>query len=84
MEKSPTVKTTPWGLLQRGVHSVRSASLSAAYEAGVALLDIMEAADWSTASTFTTFYHKPVCKDSFAKACLGQTEQRSLVASSEE
>ena len=43
-------------------HSSRSASSSAAYEAGVALPDIMEAADWSTVSTFTKFYHKPVCK----------------------
>ena len=35
-------------------HSSRSASSSAAYEAGVA-------ADLSTVSTFTKFYHKPVC-----------------------
>ena len=65
-------------------HSLRSASSSAAYEAGAALPDIMEAADWSTVSTFTKFYHKPVCKSSFAKAVLGQTEQRSLAVSSEE
>ena len=64
-------------------HSSRPASSSAAYEAGVALPD-MEAADWSTVSTFTKFYHKPVCKSSFAKAVLGQTEQRSLAVSSEE
>ena len=30
-------------------------------------LNIMEAADWSTASTFTKSYHKLVCNDSFAK-----------------
>ena len=36
-------------------HSSRSASSSAAYEAGVALLDIMEAADWSTVSTLLSF-----------------------------
>ena len=65
-------------------HSSRSASSSAAYEAGVALPDIMEAADWSTVSTFTKFYHRPVCKSSFANAVLGQTEQRSLAVSSEE
>ena len=65
-------------------HSSRSAFSSAAYEAGVALPDVMEAADWYTASTFTKFYHKPGCKSSFAKAVLGQTEQRSLVVSSEE
>ena len=65
-------------------HSSRSASSSAAHEAGVALPDIMEAADWSTVSIFTKFYHKPVCKISFANAVLGQTEQRSLAVSSEE
>ena len=65
-------------------HSLRSASSSAAYEAGVALPDIMDAADWSTVSTFTKFYHKPVCKSYFAKAVLGQTEQRSLAVSSKE
>ena len=64
-------------------HSSRSAS-SAANEAGVALPDLMEAADWSTVSTFTKFYHKPVCKSSFANAVLGQTGQRSLAVSSEE
>ena len=42
------------------------------------------AADWSTVSTFTKFYNWPVCKDSFAKVVLGQTEQRSLAVSSEE
>ena len=64
-------------------HSSRSASSLAAYEVGVALPDIMEAADWSTVSTCTKFYHKPVCKSYFAKAVLGQTEQRSLVVSNE-
>ena len=65
-------------------HSSRSTSLSTAYEAGGVLADIMQAADWSTVSTFTKFYHKPVCKSSFANAVLGQTEQRSLAVSSEE
>ena len=46
------------------VHSSRSASSSAAYEAGIALADIMQAADRSTVSNFTKFYHKPVCKSS--------------------
>ena len=65
-------------------HSSRSAFSSAAYEAGVALPDTMEAAGWSTVSTFIIFYHKPVCKSSFANAVLGQTEQRSVAVSSEE
>ena len=76
------VKST---IAEAGIDTTKfKASSSAAYEAGVALPDIMEAADWSTSSTFTKFYHKPVCKSSFAKAVLGQTEQRSLVVSSEE
>ena len=65
-------------------HSSKSASSSATYEARVALPDIMEAEDWSTVSTFTKFYHRPVCESSFANAVLGQTEQRSLAVSSEE
>ena len=65
-------------------HSSRLASSSAAYEARVALPDTMEAADWSTVSTFTKFYHRSECKSSFANAVLGQTEQRSLAVSSEE
>ena len=65
-------------------HSSRFASSSAAYEAGVALPDIMEAADRFTVSTFTKFYHRPVCESSFANAVLGRTEQRSLAVSSEE
>ena len=55
-------------------HSSRSASSAAAYETRVVLPDIMEAADWSTASTFTKFCHKPVCKSSFAKAVLDQIQ----------
>ena len=65
-------------------HSSRSASSSAAYEARVALPDIMEAADWSTVFTFAKFYHRTVCKSSFANAVLGQTGQSSLAVSSEE
>ena len=42
-------------------HSSRSASSSAAYEPGVALPDIMEAAD------FTKFDHKRLCKSSWQK-----------------
>ena len=79
--------STGWNIIHTAefkAHSSRSSSSSAAYEVRVALPDIMEAAEWSTASTFTKFYHKPVCKSSFAKAVLGQTEQRSLVVSSEE
>ena len=38
-------------------HSTRTASSSAADRAGVALSDIMEAADWSRESTVKRFHH---------------------------
>ena len=40
-------------------HSVRSASTSAAAHAGVTVPEIMEAADWSSASVFEKFYYRP-------------------------
>jgi len=40
-------------------HSVRSASTSAAADAGVTVPEIMEAADWSSASVFEKFYYRP-------------------------
>ena len=41
------------------VHSIRSASTSAAADAGVSVSEIMEAADWSSASVFEKFYYRP-------------------------
>ena len=40
-------------------HSVRSASTSAAAMQGVTTEDILNAADWSTDSSFRCFYYKP-------------------------
>ena len=41
-------------------HSVHSASTSAAVDAGISISEILEAADWSSASIFEKFYHQPV------------------------
>ena len=46
-------------------HSVRSASISAAADAGISISDILEAADWSSASTFEKFYYRPVKSSKF-------------------
>ena len=51
-------------------HSTRSAATSAAADNGVPIEDILAAADWSSETTFETFYHKPVSQDSFAKSIL--------------
>ena len=51
-------------------HSTRGASASAAARAGVALSDIMEAADWSRESTFKKFYHRPTQKSVFTMGVL--------------
>ena len=48
-------------------HSTRAAALSAAARAGVALKDIMNAADWTNESTFKKFCHKPVFSASFGR-----------------
>ena len=50
--------------------STRGASASAAARAGVALSDIMEAADWSRESTFKKFYHRPTQKSVFTMGVL--------------
>ena len=54
-------------------HSVRSASTSAAAMQGVTTEDILNAADWSTESSFQRFYHKPVRNTVFAKTVLTAT-----------
>uniref|UniRef100_A0A1X7VE33 Tyr recombinase domain-containing protein n=1 Tax=Amphimedon queenslandica TaxID=400682 RepID=A0A1X7VE33_AMPQE len=54
-------------------HSVRSASTSAASTAGVTTEDILNAADWSTESSFSRFYYKPVRNPVFASAILKAT-----------
>ena len=51
-------------------HSTRGASTSAAVRAGVALPDIMEAADWSRESTFKKFYCRSIQKSAFTMGVL--------------
>ena len=45
-------------------HSTRGAATSKAVSAGVSIPEILKAADWSTPSTFSRFYHRPVISDS--------------------
>ena len=45
-------------------HSTRSAPTSTAFKSGVPISDIMKVADRTQASTFKTFYQKPI-KDSY-------------------
>lgn len=51
-------------------HSVRGASTTAAANAFVPLSTIMSMADWSSASTFRTFYYKPLFNSDFASGVL--------------
>ena len=51
-------------------HSVRGASTTAAANAFVPLSSIMSMADWSSASTFRTFYYKPLFNSDFATGVL--------------
>ena len=53
-------------------HSTRSAASSAAFNARVALSDILEAADWTNESTFTRFYKRAIVNDNFAKGVLSE------------
>ncbi len=46
------------GIQGYGAHSTRSASTSAATDAGLSVEDIMKAADWSKKSTFNKFYNR--------------------------
>ncbi|XP_031350169.1 uncharacterized protein LOC116175923 [Photinus pyralis] len=41
-------------------HSFRHASTSAAYRHGLSLSNILQTAGWTRASTFTTFYNRPI------------------------
>ena len=51
-------------------HSTRSASTSAAAEAGLSLDIILEAADWASAGTFRTFYQRPSPRTLFANSVI--------------
>ena len=54
-------------------HSVRAASTSAAANSGISTNEILEAADWSSSSTFQRFYYKPTRGTTFGKAVLSAT-----------
>ena len=49
-------------------HSTRSA----AFNARVALADVLEAADWTNESTFTRFYKRAIVNDNFAEGVLSE------------
>jgi len=51
-------------------HSVGGASMTGAVNAFVPLSTIMSMADWSSASTFRTFYYKPLFNSDFATGFL--------------
>ena len=51
-------------------HSVRATSSSATKTKGVSMVDIMQTAGWSRASTFEKFYYKPVEQTGFTEAVL--------------
>ena len=51
-------------------HFVRGASVSAAYESGASLQDILDFAHWSTNSTFQRFYYSPKHNSSITNTLL--------------
>jgi len=57
------------GIKEYSGHSVRSASASAAFKAGVSVKDILKAANWANATTFERFYNKPSNSSSFHFGC---------------
>ena len=56
-------------------HSVRGAAATAASTGGITTNDILQAADWSSESVFTKFYHKPTRDVSFGEAALSTSNQ---------
>ena len=60
-------------------HSTRAASMSAASNASVSLDDILHTAGWSSESTFTKFYNKPIVKENtFADKVLSNVSNTNL------
>ena len=45
-------------------HSIRAASTSKAFTAGVPISDILKTAGWANAKTFARFYNKPIMPES--------------------
>ena len=63
-------------------HSTRGAAASCSHKLGVALMDILETAGWSSNSTFSKFYHRPTATSVVAKAVLGGVASKSPIDSS--
>ena len=59
-------------------HSVRSGATSAAANQGVTTEDILNAADWSTESSFQRFYYTPVRNDTFARTVLSSATNNTI------
>ena len=51
-------------------HSTRGAATSKAKSAGVSAGDILKAANWSSTSTFSRFYHRPIDSGQFGRGVL--------------
>ena len=60
-------------------HSVRGAAGSSAAWSGVTVMDILNAADWSTETTFQQFYHREMQdKSTFGSAALSSASTSNL------
>jgi hypothetical protein len=73
------------GLAQAGVdtsifkaHSVRGAATTSAAEAGISVPEILEAADWSSSSTFERYYYRPQRNAAFATAVLNSASKSQV------
>ena len=51
---------------------------SAAANAGIAMDDILKAADWSSEKVFSKFYYKPVRSGAFGSAVLSKKQPKLL------
>ena len=58
-------------------HSTRGAATSKASAAGISIPDIHKRADWSSASMFKKFYHRPITPSKFGQAVLSGRESVS-------
>ena len=58
-------------------HSTRGAATSKASTAGISIPDILKTADWSSASTFRRFYHRPISSSAFGQAVLSGRQSSS-------
>ena len=52
-------------------HSTRSKAAQKAFEEGITVKEIMEAADWKSETVFKDHYHQPGYSKRFGRAVLG-------------